>query len=556
MKVRTRTVRGGFGEVAGSHEAEAPAPRYVKRHPRSGDPGFHKWSLDRLETIVRQEGLEARDVQGQIEMFAWDSGYGGVPLSELEWLVGLGRLEGVDVAAEHAAGRAANTESIERLPMDQTCIPSDGEEHVIGDLDVHPITDPGWPSSWEPVIGEQVKPRLAARGYTLGRSIGSGSYAEVFEVEGRRDLVVKVTSDANEAAAIAKINQQGYEGLPALARFFCVYALPSLPVVTREFQSKWVEIPGGRAQAGGQWVETQKTATLFVLVVERLKPILHKVQKALDDHGLALVARTYWRALDPYDAARVTILGMLRVDLGIGDADDAQAAVERRYTLLTKAVPPEQVERLERTLEELARRGILWFDLHGQNVMQDAEGNLKIVDLGVASDLGRRQIEADMPTLSGSTTERLPAKPPADLDRRLEDALLTLHGRRFFEEEAGNLTRAKRLALKNYNRLKKSKTFDIWRGMRLNAEQVAALRPDSTSLGLFWSERKEEIYALAEGGVNCRIHAVAPAASVNLVNSAVKQGWAETEHEIELYPDSPVTILDVEYEPVRTIERH
>ena len=281
---------------------------------------------------------------------------------------------------------------MERLPMGTTCVQPDGEEHVVGDIaGAMPLIQPGG-SVWDPTIALRVKPLLAEKGYVLGHPIGEGTYAQVFEVEGRPDLVVKVTADANEAVAVTKVVQAGYDGLPALARFFCGYVLPAIPVVLDEVSNAVRRTYGNDPRV-----------PLYVLVVERLLPLRGRgmgiVQGALSTHGLGFAAWVYRKTLGPKGHHVDRQQRLLINAYGALSPEDAWHDAKRHYAQLSNALPPGQDDRLEQTIAELARRGVLWSDLHGGNVMQDADGNLKIVDLGVASDVVRKQIEADLPTL-------------------------------------------------------------------------------------------------------------------------------------------------------------
>lgn len=59
-------------------------------------------ALGKLELLVRDEGVEAKDIPTQIEMIAWDSGYQNRPL--LPWLKVLGKHFKVDADAAFKQG--------------------------------------------------------------------------------------------------------------------------------------------------------------------------------------------------------------------------------------------------------------------------------------------------------------------------------------------------------------------------------------------------------------------------------------------------------------------
>lgn len=86
-------------------------------------------ALMSLEEYVHQEGVEAQEVEGQIEMAAWDLGYQvGLGVEDRvseppDWLMFLGKAKHVDVSGEFAAGHEAGAEvrtkesrRTERLP--------------------------------------------------------------------------------------------------------------------------------------------------------------------------------------------------------------------------------------------------------------------------------------------------------------------------------------------------------------------------------------------------------------------------------------------------------
>jgi len=59
--------------------------------------------LSQLEILARGEMVEARGIEGLLEMLAWDLGYQDKPLPD--WLLRLGSDYGIDVRKEHLDGR-------------------------------------------------------------------------------------------------------------------------------------------------------------------------------------------------------------------------------------------------------------------------------------------------------------------------------------------------------------------------------------------------------------------------------------------------------------------
>ena len=180
------------------------------------------------------------------------------------------------------------------------------------------------------------KHALNQRGVVVADLIACGGLGCAYAAQGQPNLVVKITGDPSEAAAAQTVVTAVGEGradwdrdLPALVRFLCVYALEDVP--------------------------------LFVIMQERLAGHLpadanefvwkHKIMQS---HRFALVA---------------------------GKADDYRMRARLRTEAQERGLLPE-FDRLLRTLDTLHRLGIEWHDLHTGNIMQDAQGHWRVLDLG------------------------------------------------------------------------------------------------------------------------------------------------------------------------------
>ena len=168
------------------------------------------------------------------------------------------------------------------------------------------------------------------------KPLGCGTYGCAFGVRGRTDVVVKITGDRAEAAALLRVNEavaQGettWDALPALARATCVY---------------------------GMLDNCDRPLPIFVITQERLPKKL--------DREAAQIVNDYW----------VQILDMAA---GKRDRDNVRGwalnKIGRRGL--------RQLDALVATVAELTRIGVHWTDLHEGNVMVDAANRWKIVDLG------------------------------------------------------------------------------------------------------------------------------------------------------------------------------
>lgn len=188
----------------------------------------------------------------------------------------------------------------------------------------------------------------------LRQRIGDGTYASVFPLKGRTDVCIKLTLDPSEAAAVQTLldaeQERGagiWNDLPALARVYCVVLL-KLP--------------------------RHPDIALYAITMDRMPKAAPKpVQAALDHEPIEGGDTQGQLALEYYcRRSRVPLQGT-----------SCEYGTQEDYRAVKQALGP-QMDRIEQTWRTLVELGIEWPDLHGGNVMQDKEGNLRIIDLGRA----------------------------------------------------------------------------------------------------------------------------------------------------------------------------
>jgi hypothetical protein len=205
-------------------------------------------------------------------------------------------------------------------------------------------------------IYDEARALLHDNGVEIQQRIGSGTYATVFAVARRRDVCIKLTLDVTEAAAVqtvidavAEAAARGHDlwdDLPALGRFYCVYAL------------QLSNMPEG--------------AAMYAITMDRYtRRPEPAVEEILDLRGRATEPDTLGQRSMEYICKKSRL--PVHEDCTYGDA----RAYER-----VKAVLGPQLTRIEQTWKTLVGIGIEWFDLHSGNVMRDSEDNLRIIDLG------------------------------------------------------------------------------------------------------------------------------------------------------------------------------
>lgn len=186
-------------------------------------------------------------------------------------------------------------------------------------------------------LASYAKDVLGKLGVALGRQLGCGTYGCAFEVKGREDVVVKLTGDRAEVAALRAVanaigeDRTSFDRLPALAKAHCVYGLLD---------------------------DCDRPLPIYVIVQDRLPKNL--------DAASAKIINDYW----------VHIL-----DLAEGKEEEEPPLrpwIEQELGKRGLA----QVDALIDTVAELRRIEVYWTDLHSGNVLVDAKGRWKIVDLG------------------------------------------------------------------------------------------------------------------------------------------------------------------------------
>jgi len=238
-----------------------------------------------------------------------------------------------------------------------TCISLSGRTTVQGDYPVDlPIpghSDPARRQAWTAASTRALE-ILARHRLGVGARLGCGTYGCAYSLAEFPNRVLKLTGDNVEAASVQTVlaaikdGRTTWASLPALSQFYCVYAL-----------AKTDGTPLG----------------VFALIQDKMKPLPSKAQRFIT---------TY----------RYTILS----------PSSRQNAVRHA----TEQLGPEgarQVQRLGDTIVELGRIGVWWDDLHAGNVMQDAAGDWKIIDLGA----GESPAQVDLAVVEGlsAPVERL-----------------------------------------------------------------------------------------------------------------------------------------------------
>jgi len=163
-------------------------------------------------------------------------------------------------------------------------------------------------------------------------SVGCGSFGCVYPVEGRPDVVCKITGDSSEAAAALAVLRSGRK-LPHLVDYTCAYGVRGAP--------------------------------MWALLMERLQPL-----SAEERRFIAGSENDFDAAADP--------------EFGPGANAEAQAVMEGRARRMLGENGVRQARGLVQTVKDLRRLGVQYHDLHRGNVLRDARGTWKIIDLGVS----------------------------------------------------------------------------------------------------------------------------------------------------------------------------
>ena len=205
---------------------------------------------------------------------------------------------------------------------------------------------------------ERTAEKLARRGFVLGKQIGSGSFAEVFDLEGESGYILKLTGDYTEALAWAAIlASPELARLPALAHTDCVF-------------------------------ECVEGVSFFGIIQEKLAPI--------EDKANSMLTATSWLGWTAATGEGIERAGGNMRRAGWDTAGKTQAQLRKmagEFFLYigekTSPLNPRNLQAFLDTVYGLAQHGITTPDLHGDNVMYDAESDLiKITDLGLSTVRG------------------------------------------------------------------------------------------------------------------------------------------------------------------------
>lgn len=180
----------------------------------------------------------------------------------------------------------------------------------------------------------------------ISKPIGSGRYAEVYAINGKPDKVMKISGDRTEAVAWARVFQAVEDGeiswelLPSLAKVHCVYMVRS----TRKADQD-----------------------LYVIIMDKYKPLMN-VDKSLVD------------CID-----RNILVG----EGALGGCVHApylsrESSVEQAKRRKSVSKAEDKTKKFIETMQNLAKIGVFVYDIHGENVMSDENGDWKITDIGVS----------------------------------------------------------------------------------------------------------------------------------------------------------------------------
>jgi len=171
--------------------------------------------------------------------------------------------------------------------------------------------------------------------------IGAGGTASAFAAP-RRDQIVKLTTDPSDVAALLKV-----QGSPYVVRVDRAYTMAQ--------------------GAAPNWSTTRRSA-LYAIVAERVQPLDPKTD----------------RPKGPVYAARKVV--------GVAGRGNRALCTTRQAN--PSAANVKLCNDIVDAIEDFARRGVDWHDIHAGNIGHDAKGQLKVLDAGATkSEL------VEMPTL-------------------------------------------------------------------------------------------------------------------------------------------------------------
>lgn len=203
---------------------------------------------------------------------------------------------------------------------------------------------------WHPHSGAYevcITPTQWARLFPEGRGkeLGCGAFACAWEQSPNADTVVKITRDRDDVVGLLSA-----QGSPRVAEVEAVYRL--------ERSGTSLE-PDNRG----------KSVPVYALVMERLRPVPRGMGVLLKRFPLEKMADDYTQRAGPRANFRVS-------------TNTRIAAEAACHDVRSKRRCRDFVNDLVDTYEELARKGVVWLDMHSDNFGIDRDGRWKILDLG------------------------------------------------------------------------------------------------------------------------------------------------------------------------------
>lgn len=287
-------------------------------------------------------------------------------------------------------GRHERLPKVERLafgePADVACPPTKGYAHARSfesrtaahrDAEVRGLMVKHKVAAWEK-LAKQAAPLLAEYGYPIDLSepLGCGMFACAYSVQGRDDVIVKLTGDSSEAAAWEQVIEQADpnsdEWPEGLARTFCVKALPfEIPLGKPPLRSR-DSVDRAEHEAWDRVRRRGNERHLFFIVQERMKPLGRKASILFTDNAydIRTTAGEERDTIKPLTTARLNHM-----------LDELVTTFDEQAGPGTGRALRDVVEAIRWLREDV---GIRFTDVHGKNVMQRIGGDLSfaISDIG------------------------------------------------------------------------------------------------------------------------------------------------------------------------------
>jgi len=200
---------------------------------------------------------------------------------------------------------------------------------------------------------------LAKHGYTLGRCIGTGTFAQVFNLEGEPDYVMKLTGDATEAGVWKNIHELKIRS-PGLPDVPCAFAIDT----------------------GGY------RPILYAIITEKLMPLESRERYWINENNVPDLIQAAGGQTHRMTRGEVSSYYPACKPL---DGDPFVRCAQEQLVIAARdvGITPHEIEGLVDAYRKLRAAGIEFADIHGGNVMRDPtlrgkKGALKFVDLGLA----------------------------------------------------------------------------------------------------------------------------------------------------------------------------